>query len=216
MIAPATLQFLTELKVNNNRDWFNDNKSRYQDAQKNLEAVVAQIIEGLEDEELTDIKPKSCLFRIYRDVRFSKDKSPYKTNMGAHIVKGGKKSGNAGYYMHIQPGELFFGGGMYGPPSKVLAKIRQEIDYNPDSFKKIIFSEEFKAHFGELEGSKLKTAPKGYPKDHPEIALLRFKDFLATKRLDDTVATSSDYVPLAIATFKAMKPLNDFLNQALD
>jgi len=218
MLQPATLQFLADLKDNNNREWFEVNRKRYETAKKDVEHLTqALLLEVAKYQEgVADLPPKKCIFRIHRDVRFSKNKAPYKTNMGLHIVKDGKKSGNAGFYLHIEPNNCFLGGGMYMPPSPTLKKIRQEIDYNTAEFRAILAEKNFCENYGKLGGSQLKTAPKGYPRDHPAIDLLRHKDFVAMKSIDDDTLLAEDFVTWAAEAFKAMKPLNDFLNRAND
>jgi uncharacterized protein (TIGR02453 family) len=161
------------------------------------------------------MEAKSCIFRINRDVRFSNDKSPYKTNMGAFIVKGGKKNGDkyAGYYVHIEPGKSFIAGGAYVPPAPWLSAIREKIDEEPDRFIKIISNKDFIKVFGKLEGETLKKAPKGYPSDHPYIEYLKFKSFLAMNYVKDETVLSDNYADYVIRIFKTMKPFNDFLNE---
>lgn len=215
MLQKASIDFLKDLKKNNNREWFADNKSRYETAKEDVLQLAGQLIDGIKsfDPSIGDLDPKKCTFRIYRDVRFSKNKDPYKTNMGAYMVKGGKKSGNGGYYLHVEPDGCFLGGGMYGPAGPLLKKIRQEIDYNEDEFRGIIGSDTFKKHFEELHGSQLKTAPKGYPKDHQAIDLLKYKDFLATENITAKALTSKGFVKQALTSFEAMMPLIHFLNR---
>ncbi len=215
MLQHTTIQFLKDLKANNNRDWFAKHKSDFEMAKADILELTGQLIDGIKafDPSIGELEPKKCMFRIYRDVRFSKNKDPYKTNLGAYIVKGGKKSGNGGYYLHIEPGGCFFGGGMYGPPSPLLKKIRQEIDYNEEEFRGIIGHTNFKIHFGDLQGSQLKSAPKGYPKDHQAIDLLRYKDFLAVENITEKALTTKGFVEKALTSFEAMMPLIHFLNR---
>lgn len=218
MIAQDTLAFLAELKENNNKEWFDANRKRYEAVKKDIKENVQQLITGIAGFEpaIAAIKPKDCVFRINRDIRFSKDKSPYKTNLGAYISRGGKKSPHAGYYFHLEPGNCFLAGGMYGPESSVLNAVRQEIDYNTDEFKAIINSKEFKKLFGEIHGEQLKTAPKGYSKDHPEIELLRYKSYLMVHNISDKDVLNKNFTDKAVSVFEAMKPMNEFLNRVLD
>lgn len=218
MIEQATLDFLSDLTENNNRDWFDANRKNYEAAKKNVEAFVGELLEGMIAFEpaLAGINAKNCTFRIFRDVRFSKDKTPYKTNMGAYISKGGKSSPMAGYYLHIQPGGAFIAGGIYAPPADVLKNIRQEIDYNTAEFKDILNDKTFKKLFGELEGEKLKTTPKNYAKDHPEIEFLKHKSFLMVHQVSDKQVTAKDFAKTVTSTFEAMLPLNNFLNRTFD
>ncbi len=220
-ISKNTIQFLKEIKKNNNREWFARNKPRYEQSKAEFEifidALIAKIAEY--DAGAANIKAKDCVFRIYRDIRFSKDKSPYKTHFGAHITSAAKKTevhSRAGYYVHIGPGESMLAGGAYMPESNWLKAIRQEIHYNTDEFKKILNSKSFRQYFGEMEGEKLKTTPKDYPPDHPEIELLKHKSFLATHYLKDSDVAAADFLKHAARVFKALYPFDRFLNSALD
>lgn len=217
-ISPSTLKFLKELKRNNDRDWFEKNKPRYKDAQADLVDFVDQLIPHLSefDKSIGGIDAKKTVFRIYRDVRFSKNKEPYKTNMGAHIQAGSKMQPRAGYYIHIEPGSCFLAGGAYMPPGPWLKAIRSEIHYNAEDLKKAISGKEFKKYFGELQGEKLKTSPRDYPADHPEIELLRMKSFLAVHELKDNELSSKGFLKHSTSVFKALYPLDTFLNMSLD
>jgi uncharacterized protein (TIGR02453 family) len=216
-IKKSTLEFLNNLKNNNNRDWFIKNKHLYLDAKSNFELFVQEIINNLVDFEpiLKGLEVKSCVYRINRDIRFSNDKSPYKTHLGAFIVKGGKQNGNryAGYYFHIEPGKSILAGGAYMPPSPWLSAIREKISDEPGNIIKIIESKEFIKYFGKIDGEKLKTAPKGYPSDHPQIDLLKLKSYLVVNDVPDKMVLSEAFFKHVIDVFKAMKPLNDFLNE---
>lgn len=214
-----TFAFLKDLKNNNNRDWFQENKARHDEAKANFITSVETIIKGISkfDPEIADLEAKKCVFRIYRDTRFSKDKTPYKTNMGAHLVAFNEKPHDrAGYYLHLEPGNNFLAGGAYMPPGPWMKAIRAEIDHNAAGLKKILNSKSFKDNFGEMEGEKLKTAPRDYPKDHPEIELLKYKSFLAVRKLTDKEVMAEDFEKSAVKVFKALKPFDDFLNSALD
>ncbi len=217
MLSSATLQFLRDLKANNNREWFHDHKKTYNAAKEDVSQLIASLIEEIQkfDDSIGNITSKQCLFRINRDIRFSKDKSPYKINFGAGIGPNGRKSEQAGYYIHIEPDNHFAGGGMWHPPTPNLKKIRQEIDYHTEDFANVVKNPNFVKFFGALQGAQLKTAPKGYPKDHPAIEYLRYKDFVAMRKLTDLEATSSNFVAVVSETFQTMKPLNDFLNRAI-
>jgi uncharacterized protein (TIGR02453 family) len=218
MNTQGILNFLNELKDNNQKAWFDANKKTYETAKKDFEAIVKYLIEEVIsfDKDIEGMEPKNCIFRINRDVRFSADKSPYKTNFGASIQKGGRKSGLGGYYIHLQPGgESFLAGGIYMPMPPELAKIRQEIDYNGTEIKAILADKDFVKYFGELWGEKVKTAPKGYKADHPEIELLKQKSFIAFCKLSDKEVLAPKFIESVIPIFKAMKPLNDFLNRAV-
>lgn len=211
------LDFLEKLKANNNREWFQANKSFYDDARAEFEeciAVLIPVVRGI-DPDVDVVSPKECLFRIFRDVRFSKDKSPYKTNFGAFIAKGGRKGPYAGYYVHIEPGASFVGGGAYMPESQYLKAIRQEIFENTDEYKKIVEGAAFRKFYGGMYGEKLKTAPKGFPKDFPDIDLLKNKHYAVTHRVDDEFWFSGSLVDDVSEMFSALYALNRFLNNAI-
>jgi uncharacterized protein (TIGR02453 family) len=220
MKTQLILDFLRDLKDNNNKTWFEANKKTYQTAKQDFEEIIKRLLGGvmLFDNTIQDIEPKKCIFRINRDVRFSTDKSPYKTNFGASIQQGGKKSGLGGYYIHLQPGgESFLAGGVYMPMPPELAKIRQEIDYNGAEFRQIISAPDFSNYFGEISGDKVKTTPKGYKVEHPDIELLKLKSFIAWHKMSDAAVLETPNLDQHImAVFQAMKPLNDFLNRALE
>ena len=218
MLHKSTLDFLKKLKKNNNRDWFNANKKLYEDAKYDFEVFLFELIQAIAefDEDVSGLEPKDCMFRIYKDVRFSKDKSPYKTNMGASINKGGRKAPNAGYYVHISPGECFLASGLYMPmPDKLLA-VREKIAGNPAKFKAIINMPDFKKYFKKLwMGDALKTAPKGFPKDHELAEYLKLKSFIADHPVKEERVLTKNYVQYSSKILKAVKPLNDFLNDAI-
>jgi uncharacterized protein (TIGR02453 family) len=215
-IKKSTLDFLTAIKCNNNRDWFISNRPAYLEAKENFESFVQKIINEIIKFQpiMKGLEAKSCVFRINRDIRFSNDKSPYKDHFGAFIVQGGKKNGDkfAGYYFHIQPGKSIMAGGAYTPPAPWLSAIREKINDNPDEFIKITKAKDFIKYFGSVDGEKLKTAPKGYPKDHPNIELLKLKSYLVVNEASDKLVLSNDFHHHIISVFKAMKPLNDYLN----
>lgn len=216
-IKKSTLDFLDSLKDNNNRDWFIKNRPAYIDAKENFESFVQDIINNIVDFEpiLKGLEVKSCVYRINRDIRFSNDKSPYKSHLGAFIVRGGKKNGDkfAGYYVHIEPEKSIIAGGAYMPPAPWLSAIREKIDEEPDEFVKIINSKDFVKYFGKIEGEKLKKAPKGYPSDHPNIELLKYKSYLIVNEVNDEFVLSQNYFDHVLKVLKAMKPFNDFLNE---
>lgn len=211
------LDFLSELQKNNRKEWMDENKPTYQAARKEFVQLVTGLIEKITvfDPTITGLLAKDCIFRINRDIRFSKDKSPYKTNMGAFIAQSGRKTKGAGYYLHLQPGNCFFGGGIYMPQATELAKIRQEIDYNAAQLKEILDDKTFKSTFGELQGEQLKTAPKGYPKDHEHIDLLRYKSYTVFTKFAESKVKQKDFADWLITQFKVMQPLNIFLNTAV-
>lgn len=221
MIQSSTLTFLRQLKKNNTKAWFDVHRKEYEAAKKDFEQFVQQVIDqhAKKDPSLAGMVAKSCMFRINRDVRFSKDKSPYKTNFGAFINKGGKKSPLAGYYFHLEPGGAFCGGGMYMPEPPVLAKIRQEVDYNLPAFCKIVGSAAFKKQYGGLSASdeyRLTRVPKGYEADNPAAEFLKLKSFVALQNLNDKTLVSKDLVKTTMAAFSALQPLVYFLNTAAE
>lgn len=216
-IRKSTLDFLKDLKSNNNREWFLENKASYLEAKENYENFVQEIINRIVDFDpiLKGLEAKSCIYRINRDIRFTNDKSPYKSHMGAFIVKGGKQNGNryAGYYFHIEPGNSsLVAGGAYVPPAPWLTSIREKIDYEGDKLVRIIKNKDFVSTFGQLEGEKLKTVPKGFSKEHPHIDLLRMKSFLVEKSISDREVLSEGLIDDVVKAFRIMKPLNDFMN----
>ena len=215
-IKKSTFEFLNILKNNNNRDWFIKNRSLYTNARDNFESFVQEIINKIIDFEpiMKGLEVKSCVYRINRDIRFSNDKSPYKTHFGAFIVRGGKKNGDkfAGYYIHMEPGKSIIAGGAYMPPTPWLSAIREKIDEEPERLIKIINNKDFIKYFGKIDGEKLKKAPKGYHTDHPNIDLLRFKNYLVVNEVTDEFVLSEKYFSHIMNIIKAMKPFNDFLN----
>jgi uncharacterized protein (TIGR02453 family) len=216
-IKKSTFDFLTAIKNNNNRNWFNDNRSLYIESKENFELFIQEIIQGIIDFDpvLKGLEAKSCTYRFNRDIRFSNDKSPYKNHFGAFIVMGGKRNGDrfAGYYIHIEPGNNMIAGGAYMPPAQWLAAIREKIDEEPGKLRKIISSKDFNKYFKQIEGERLKKAPKGYPSDHPELDLLKLKSFLAVNEVTDKFAMSPEFHDHVLNAARAMKPFNDFLNE---
>lgn len=214
IIKPETLTFLKDLTVNNNREWFNENKAVYTAAQENVIAFLEGLIKEMSgfDEELGKIDGKKSLFRIYRDTRFSKDKSPYKTNFGASLGMG-KGSQKGGYYLHMEPGKSFLAGGIYMPESSVLKEVRKEISLYGDDFLKIINQKDFKKHFPELDqADKLKKVPQGFEKEDPMGKYLKLKNFIVIYYLKDEEILDKNAIKNMTKIFKLMKPFNDFLN----
>jgi len=212
------LAFLKALAKNNNREWFEKHKPEYLTAKTHfedfLEAFHKELVKF--DESLAGLNPRKLGFRIYRDVRFSKDKRPYKINMGAGFSEHGKMEQEPGYYIHVEPGKCFIAGGMYMPDAEKLSKIRQEIDYNADRFLKILNDKKFKKNFPSLDDfDKLKTAPKGYPKDHPYIEILKNKSYVVSHNFSDKEVVDKKFVKLAAEKAKLIKSLNDFLKEAI-
>jgi len=220
MLQTATLRFLKELKKNNNKAWFDENRSKYDAAKADVINFVQQLIamHAKKDPAIAHLEARQCLFRINRDVRFSKDKSPYKTNFGASINADGKKSLQGGYYIHIEPGNSFIGGGMYQPPTDYLKKVRQEIDYNLPAFKKIMNAATFKKQFDglEMESFSLTRVPKGYDPENPAADFLRLKSFIAMRKLPDSLLTDKNLLKESADAFAAILPLIRFINTSLD
>jgi len=219
MIQASTLKFLTNLKKNNNKAWFDAHRKEYDAAKSDFSNFIQSVIDrhARKDATIKTIVAKDCLFRINRDVRFSKDKSPYKTNMGAYINRGGKKSLFGGYYFHCEPGQSFAAGGSYTPDAADLAKIRQEIDYNLDEWNSILKNKTFKKYFTKgVEGiDVLSRPPKGYSEENPAIVYLKMKSYIVSRPLNDTDLLDKHLVKEISKTFEAMKPMIDFLNHAM-
>jgi uncharacterized protein (TIGR02453 family) len=209
----AALDFLRALRDNNDRGWLEANRPRYEEARASFEALVAELIAKFDAvDDLGGVAPKECIFRLNRDLRFSKDKTPYKTAMGAVLGPGGRKSKVRSYYLHIEPdGRSMLAGGLYDPSPAELGKVRQALAEDAGPLRKILAARGFREHFGRLSGDALKTAPQGFPKDHPEIELIRMKQFLAVEPLADEEAASGDLVPRALKAYAAMKPLLAYL-----
>jgi uncharacterized protein (TIGR02453 family) len=219
MIQQSTLQFLKLLHKNNNREWFLKNKQNYDAAKENFLVFVDEILKGIQkfDPTLNELVPKQCVFRINRDVRFSKNKQPYKNNFGASFSKGAKKINAAGYYFHLEPGASFIGGGLWMPEAPDLQKLRQEIDYSFKEFKSILGNEKFKNTFGSLTTeAKLSRPPKGYDIDNPAIEFLKLKSFTAIVPIADKDIFNENMVKQSLTVFKTLSPLVQFLNRAID
>lgn len=212
------LLFLDQLADNNQKEWMDANREWYQQVRSSFLGTVSDLLAGLSEmePELAMLSPKDCVFRPNRDIRFSANKQPYKTNMAAYFAVGGKKSELPGYYIHIEPGKSFLAGGVYTPSSEMLKKIRQEIDYSGDELNRIINKKEFKEAFGEIGGERLKTAPRGYPQDHPFIHYLRLKSFVANQEISDEQLINGTYLAKALEGFLLIKPFNDFFSRAME
>jgi uncharacterized protein (TIGR02453 family) len=221
MLQPSALKFLKDLKKNNNKPWFDLHRKEYEAAKNDFVNFIQQVIDkhSKNDKTISNIKAKDCLFRINRDIRFSKDKSPYKSNFGASINKGGRKAMNsAGYYFHLEPGQLFVGGGIYQPMPDELNKVRQELDYCFDEFKKIIAAKRFKSIYGDLDKSKeflLSRVPKGYEADNPAAEYLKLKSYIAMVKLSDKDVVSKDLLKKTVEAFETLQPLINFINRSI-
>lgn len=213
----ATLNFLRKLCVNNNKEWFDANRDVYKACKEEFETYVEQLIAEISmfDQSVAGLKAKDCTYRINRDIRFSPDKTPYKTHMGAFIAPGGKSSFSAGYYLHIEPDSSMIAGGIYLPPSDVLLKIRTGIYNQPQIFSSIVNNNDFKKFFSGIDGDTLKTAPKGFSKEFEYIDLLRFKSYTVSHMVPDEVIENNQIQSLTIEGFRLMKDFNSFLNSSL-
>jgi uncharacterized protein (TIGR02453 family) len=221
MLTPATLKFLKNLKKNNNKSWFDVHRNEYESAKSDFEHFIQAVIDrhARNDSDIKELIAKKCMFRINRDIRFSKDKSPYKTNFGASMDKGGKKSGLAGYYFHLEPGKSFLGGGLWLPQPETLKKVRQEIDYCFDEFQNIMSAKKFKSVFGGLytgEGVQLAKVPQGFEKESPAALFLKFKSWLVISDIKDADLTAKNLVARTIEAFSLMQPFIKFLNRPLE
>ncbi|GAB4314444.1 MAG: DUF2461 domain-containing protein [Bacteroidales bacterium] len=212
-----TIRFLTDLSKNNNRDWFNEHKDNYLKAKEEFELFISRLIQKMATfaPDCAHLLPKDVVFRIYRDTRFSKDKTPYKTHFGAYIAQGGRKGNFAGYYLHLDPKEPFAGGGLYMPPSEQLKRVRQEIAYNFEEFRTIVEAKKFVKQFGSLIDDRLQRPPKGYDADHPAIEYLKYKGFTVVQSLDISIFNSDKPEEQIAMIFRDLAPLVDFLNRAL-
>jgi uncharacterized protein (TIGR02453 family) len=221
MLQPSTLTYISELTLNNNKSWFDENRRQFEAAKADFEDLVKNIISsfGEIDADIAPLAAKNCIFRQYRDIRFSKDKTPYKQHMGASFDRGGKKSGFAGYYLHIEPGnKSMAGGGIWMPEAAQLKKIRQEIDYSWEEFSGLISEPQFKKIYGDLEQGefKLTREPKGYDKENPAIEYLKLKSLVAVQPLTDEDLLSKDLLKKITAAFTSLMPVIKFINRSLE
>jgi len=218
MLQQLTFTFIEELGKNNNKPWFDAHREEYEAAKADFEVLVSGLLLGLAESEplFKEQKAKDCIFRIFRDVRFAKDKSPYKANFGAFFSKGGRKFPGAGYYLHVEPGgKSFSGGGLWMPEAPVLKAVRQEIDYNYGEFSQIVGDTHFKKVFGKVEGEQLKTLPAGYTADNPAIDVLKLKSFTVMHHLADEELVKKDFLKKTLGVFNTMSPFISFLNRAI-
>ncbi len=214
-IPPSTLKFLRDLSVNNNREWFKANKPRYQTEHEHMIAFANRLLTEMQKlDELVPMSGKQSLFRIYRDIRFSKDKSPYKRHFSGRLKRATKWK-RGGYYYHIEPGASFVAGGFWGPNSADLKRIRQEIAADPDSMRRLVADRTFKRTFGQLRGDQLKTSPQGYSRDHPAIGLLRYKHFLLIREFADEEVMDDRFLKELVRTYQRMRPFFDYMSEVL-
>ncbi|NCI45338.1 DUF2461 domain-containing protein [Sediminibacterium soli] len=221
MLNPGTLSFLKKLAKSNNREWFEKNRGAYEEAKSDMIGMISEVVSGFgkKDPTIAALSGRDCLYRINRDIRFSKDKSPYKKNMAASLISGGKKSDLAGYYIHIEPGSSFIGGGKYMTDPPMLKRIRQEIDYNWEAFRAILRSRKFVSVYGDLDKSpefSLSREPKDYEKDNPAIDYIKLKSWIAFHPLTDAELTDKTLVKKIIQSFEALQPMIYFLNRAIE
>jgi uncharacterized protein (TIGR02453 family) len=221
MIEKSTLNFLAELKSNNNKPWFDAHRKQYEQVKENYLRCTEDILRAMKlvDPKLELLTAKDCVFRINRDVRFSADKSPYKTNIGIAMHSGGKKFNKAAYYIHIEPGHSFVGGGLWMPETPLLNKVRKEINFFYSDLLNILNEPEFKKLYKDLdieEGQKLSRPPKGYDSDNPAIEYLKLKSFTASTPINDEVLTSSEMIPEIVRYLTILKPVLYFINRGLE
>ena len=220
MLTKDSLQFLEDLKSNNNRDWFLDNKKRYEIFKKDYQQLVSDFLDAMKplDPSLEMLEVKNCMFRINRDIRFSKDKSPYKDHIGVWLSSGAKGMNRSGYYVHIAKAGSFIAGGLYCPEAEDLKKVRKEIAYFHEDLEEIIGSKNFQKEFGDFDRNEknlLKNPPRGYEKEHPAIEFLKLKSFETSQKFDINEVTKEDFVAKMSEKLIVLKPLNDFINRAL-
>ncbi|MGH2666425.1 DUF2461 domain-containing protein [Flavobacterium sp.] len=221
MISKEAIQFIDDLKANNNTEWMHANKKCYENYKKDYHQFIASILEQMKplDTSLDLLEVKNCTFRINRDIRFSKDKSPYKTNMGVWLTTNKNRKNSPGYYVHFEKGSSFIAGGVWCPETEELKKIRKEIAFFHEDLDGIVTNPTFKKEFGEItrdESSVLKKAPKGYEPNHPAIEFLKLKSFTCSQKIDDALFLDKDFSKKIAQKLIVIKPLNEFLNRALE
>ncbi len=221
MITKEALQFLNDLIANNNTEWMHANKKRYENYKKDYHNFIGSILTEMKklDKSLEPLEVKNCTFRINRDIRFSKDKSPYKTNMGVWMSQDRTQKNAPGYYIHYEPGNCFVAGGVWCPEANELKKIRKEIEFFYDDLEEIVSNKNFKKEFGQLDRSEnnvLKKAPKDFEANHPAIEFLKFKSFTTSVKINESVFTEADFSKKIAAKLILLKPLNDFLKRGLE
>jgi uncharacterized protein (TIGR02453 family) len=210
-ISKSTLDFLKELKQNNNREWFSVNKPIFESEQKKVKAFYNAVMERLKTSDLIE---SVKIFRIYRDVRFSKDKLPFKSHFGGQFTRATNKL-RGGYYLHISPGESFLASGFWEPNKEDLARIRKEFETDASEIRAVVNTADFKKHFGKLKGDAVKSAPRGFDKNHPNIDLIRLKQFIVTREFTDDEVLSPNFLDEVVASFVAMRPYLDYMSDVL-
>ena len=213
----SIMSFLDDLQNNNNRPWFNSHKNRYLQAKTYFESLVDYLINEIAkfDNSFIPTGPKDYIFRIYRDTRFTKNKAPYKEQFGAFIANGGRKSGFAGYYFHLEADNTIAAGGIYCPESRILKSVRTEVLFHSNEFKRLLNDNDFIKHFGGLADIKLKRPPKGFPKDHPEIELAKYKSYIYSQPYTNKQVMSDSFMGDIVDSFRAMKDITGFINNAI-
>ena len=214
-IPKSAINFLGSISKNNNREWFNAHKHQYQEAYGNIIDFAETLLEKMNDHDQIETESgKKAIYRIYADTRFSKDKNPYKTHWGIGFKRATKKL-RGGYYLHLERGNSFIAGGFFAPNPEDLKRIRQDIAFNYDDWRKVLGEKQFVKMFGALQGEQLATSPKGYEKDHPAIDLLRYKQFLLRHSILDEEVLAKDFANKANNVFKSMRPFFDYMSEAL-
>jgi uncharacterized protein (TIGR02453 family) len=215
IIPQSSLDFLLQLKENNNKPWFDDNKAKYLAELNHIQNFADALLQELSKTDVLETASgKKSVYRIYRDIRFSKDKTPFKTFWGGSYTRATKER-RGGYYFHLEKGNSFLAGGFWGPNAADLKRIRSEFAHDPASFQKILQSKSFINTFGTLQGEQLKTSPKGFDANHEAIDLLRYKQFLVIKRFTDAEVLSPLFLELALDAFKNMRPFFDYMSEVL-
>jgi len=215
MLTPSVFTFLKKIKKNNNRNWFNANKETYIEQHEAVITFSDELIVRMNKyDNIETPSGKKSVYRIYRDIRFSKDKTPYKTHFSGYMSRATKLL-RGGYYFHIEPGKCFVGGGFWGPSTEDLKHIREQIAVDPKPLRDILKSKSFKTTFKELHGEKLATAPRGFDKNHPAADLLRYKQFLITRPIPDSVMMSTKGIEEVLKSFRAMRPFFDYMSDIL-
>ena len=233
MNMEQTLSFLREITANNNRAWFAEHKNDYLAAREWFEQTVGEVITVISafDPSVAHQTPKDCMYRFYRDTRFSPDKTPFKRHFGAYISARGRKSLHGGYYLHLQPGNCLLGGGVYWLPTNILTSVRNEIMGNIDAWLRVVEHRDFIRHFGHANASvwrddkvdpkgfgieSLKKAPKGFPSDYEYLHYLKMKDYCVWQSISDHFFEESDWQERMVAVFRTAKPMMDFVNSVVD
>lgn len=215
-----SLAYLSQIKENNYREWYHENKQQYGEAKEEFSAFVHKFIEiAMQiDSSIKHIEAKDCIFKLHRDTRFSKDKSPFKTHFGAYVARGGgRKSEYAGYYVHFEPDKSMLAGGAWLPPPDILKGIRNEIFHNYEEFNNIISEPNFKSHFSEMDTTDmLKTAPRDFPKDWPNVNLLKYKNYMVLKSFPDDNMLNDSILNEMHTACLTMLPLNNFMNRVIE